>query len=507
MQDGLCVAIYLRKSRADLEAEARGEAETLSKHRRALEKIVSDERYVLVDIYEEIVSGERILDRPEMQRLLKAVQTRKYNAILCMDVDRLGRGNMVDQGIIQETFKSSHTLIITPRKSYDLEDELDEEWSEFEAFMARRELKIITRRMQRGRRQSASEGRSISKKPPYGYKKNPQLTLEPDPDTAPIVMWIFELACQYGHSAIAKKLTVLGIPSPSRKAYWDKSTIRFILDNPVYLGNIVWGRMKHTKDPEKGNGYKKTMQDPTKWIVKEHAHQPLVSQDVYARYLAVCKTRTPATRTHRLANPLAGIIVCAKCGHKMQRRNTYGGRAMNALFCPNTTCSTRGARFEIVEQQLLSALQSILLFTAVCPSTTTTTNPGAEMLVLERKVKSLQSELEKINVQQHSLHDFLEQGIYSIDTFIERKHTLEQRHSMLKGEIEQLSMRKNQLIQQISCSNPTNVQHTLMQVYDQATSPEHKNHLLKQVIDHVIYTREPDWKAVDRFDLDIYLRL
>ena len=54
-----------------------------------------------------------------------------------MDLDRLGRGDMKDQGIILETFKESKTKIITPRKTYDLTDEFDEEYSEFEAFMAR----------------------------------------------------------------------------------------------------------------------------------------------------------------------------------------------------------------------------------------------------------------------------------------------------------------------------------------------------------------------------------
>ncbi len=506
MQDDLCVAIYLRKSRADLEAEARGEGETLSKHRRALQKIVDDKNYQLFDIYEEIVSGERILDRPEMQRLLHAVQRQKYHAVLCMDVDRLGRGNMVDQGIIQETFKSSHTLIITPRKIYNLEDELDEEWSEFEAFMARRELKIITRRMQRGRQQSAAEGRSISKKPPYGYKRNSQLALEPDPETAPIVAWIFELACQYGHSVIAQKLTALGIPSPSHKTTWDKSTIRFILNNPVYLGHIVWGRMKHTKDPDKGNGYRKKVQDPNKWIVKEHAHPPLVDLDTYNKYLAMCQTRTPSVRTHRLANPLAGLILCAKCGHKMQRRNTYGGRTMNALFCPNTSCTTKGARFEMVEEQLLSVLQSMLLFTLTKPSMTEAKS-DTELLVLERKDKAIQSELKRVVIQQQALHDLVEQGVYNKTTFLERNHELKQRYNLLQKEAKHLLAQKDDLLQHDLSINSSSMQPTLVQVYNEATSPEFKNNLLKQIIDHVIYTREPDWKMTDRFDLDIYLRL
>ena len=55
------------------------------------------------DIYREIVSGDTISARPEMQRLLRAVEAGIYGAILCVDVDRLARGDSIDQGIIMQT--------------------------------------------------------------------------------------------------------------------------------------------------------------------------------------------------------------------------------------------------------------------------------------------------------------------------------------------------------------------------------------------------------------------
>jgi DNA invertase Pin-like site-specific DNA recombinase len=141
------VCIYLRKSRADLEAEARGEGETLAKHKKALLQVAKQQRLNIVKIRQEIVSGESLINRPEMMELLQEVERGLYNAVLVMDMDRLGRGNMREQGIILETFQKSGTKIITPRKVYDLQDEFDEEYSEFEAFIARKELKIITRRL------------------------------------------------------------------------------------------------------------------------------------------------------------------------------------------------------------------------------------------------------------------------------------------------------------------------------------------------------------------------
>src|SRR5690606_39883490 len=75
-----------------------------------------------------------------------------------------------EQIIIMKNYQRSGTKIITTRKVYDIRNEMDEEWTEFEAFMARRELKTITRRLQRGRIQSVKEGNYIGTRPPYGYK-------------------------------------------------------------------------------------------------------------------------------------------------------------------------------------------------------------------------------------------------------------------------------------------------------------------------------------------------
>ena len=93
-------AIYLRKSRADEEAENKGEFETLSRHRSTLLKVAKEQQLNIVEIKEELVSGESIQYRPKMLELLDEVKQGFYDAVLVMDIDRLGRGNMQDQGLI-----------------------------------------------------------------------------------------------------------------------------------------------------------------------------------------------------------------------------------------------------------------------------------------------------------------------------------------------------------------------------------------------------------------------
>jgi len=109
-------AIYLRKSREDREAEARGEGETLARHKAALLDIAKNRILDIGAIYEEIVSGETIAARPQMQRLLEEVEAGRWEGVLVMEVERLARGNGIDQGIVSQAFSVSGTKIITPYK-------------------------------------------------------------------------------------------------------------------------------------------------------------------------------------------------------------------------------------------------------------------------------------------------------------------------------------------------------------------------------------------------------
>lgn len=125
-------AEYIRKSRADDPHESL--EETLQKHKEILAKLVLEKGYVVrqEDVYEEVVSGESLYSRPQMLKLLEAVEAGKYAGVLCVDIQRLGRGSMTDQGVILDAFKSSGTKIITPTREYDLANETDETYTEFE---------------------------------------------------------------------------------------------------------------------------------------------------------------------------------------------------------------------------------------------------------------------------------------------------------------------------------------------------------------------------------------
>ena len=96
----LNVCIYLRKSRADREAEARGEGETLARHERILLDLAKKRSYNVGAIYKEIVSGETISARPVMQQVLREVESGMWDGVLVVEVERLARGDTIDQCVV-----------------------------------------------------------------------------------------------------------------------------------------------------------------------------------------------------------------------------------------------------------------------------------------------------------------------------------------------------------------------------------------------------------------------
>ena len=234
--------IYLRKSRKDNEAEQRGEGETLARHEKALTEFAKNNGLEVSAIYKEIVSGESIASRPQMQKLLSEVSENHFDGVIVMDIDRLARGNGIDQGIIAQTFLFSDTKIITPTKTYNPSDEFDEEYFEFGLYMSRREYKTINRRLQRGRVASCKEGKYVCSKAPYGYQRvkidgEKGYTLAPIPEQAEIVRNIFEWYTEgkvmfsggakerIGVSLIARELNKMSV-KPLKSDVWTSTVLQ-----------------------------------------------------------------------------------------------------------------------------------------------------------------------------------------------------------------------------------------------------------------------------------------
>lgn len=511
----LNIYIYLRKSRKDLEEEKKaGESgetyDTLDRHRRNLFAVAKKERHNIVHIYEEVVSGESVTERPELQEMLRKLDADYdvVDGVLVMDLDRLGRGDMLDQGLLDRSFRYSGTKILTPNEVYDPESETWELVFGIKSLVAREELKAITRRMQRGRVASAGEGKSISKVPPYGYTRDENLRLHPDIESAWVVKKMFEMMRDgHGRQAIAQELDKLEIKPPNKKRdSWSPSSITAIIKNEVYLGTIIWGQVKYVKR----NGKYTCKKVPrSNWTIKENAHDPIVTPELFeaANRAHSGRWRPSHNVSKGLANPMAGVLKCELCGYSMlyqPRKN----RPNDVIRCVQPTCKgvQKGSAINLVEQRMLDGLKQFaqeLEIQTQAPAAFNDDDISYKKKLVEGKLE----EIAQLDTQRSKLHDLLERGIYDVDTFVERQQNLTERINGLQEEIRSLSsdLQKEEL-------RKTNVTDLLPQLQTviseyQLADIESRNRLLKAVLEKATYLRKKEWMKPDEFVIQLYPRI
>lgn len=508
---GLTGAEYVRKSREDIQAEARGEGDTLTKHKKALAEFAQKWKLNIPkeNVFEEVVSGEKIAYRPEMQKLLDAVEAEKFKFVLCMDVDRLGRGDMRDQGDILSAFKESNTFIITPRKIYDLNNELDEEWSEFEAFMARRELKIITRRLQRGRISSVKDGKYLGANPPFGYDRNDDKVLIQN-DDAKIVKMIFDWYVNgdsegnpMGSTKIADKLNELGIKSPLMKQSWIPSTVLSVLKNEVYIGRIQWKKTYRNK--KEGVGFKK---DRVDWIDVEGQHEPIIDLEIFekARYI-LDHNPTPQTKTKQLRNPLAGLVICANCEKKMVMQGNTGRnkKRITMMKCVTPECTFTSSSFKRVENEVLAKIKTHLQHLILEEKRISV---GVEMNVpidnpYPKLIEEAEKKLKGLEEQENELDTLLETKVYSLEKYVKRSEIISADIIKVKETIVNLIEENNKI--GLVLNNIRRKIRIITNVYENymiTDSVIEKNKLLKSIIIAIYYTRETRGFRGE-FDVDV----
>jgi len=198
--------------------------------------------------------------------------------------------------------------------------------------------------------QTREQGRYLGGRPPYGYRlgdagPHPNKAhaawgrrahrLEPDPETAHVVRWMFAQRLA-GHSAarITRALNDAGVPCPSAAdpgrnshrtgAAWTLRTVAAILANPRYTGRQVWNRQRTDFDlvdpvnTSLGHRQVQRWNLPEGWVISRHpAHAALVSEADFIKAQDVTVPRGPAGPAVR-RYLLAGLLTCGRCGRRLE---------------------------------------------------------------------------------------------------------------------------------------------------------------------------------------------
>jgi site-specific DNA recombinase len=227
--------------------------------------------------------------------------------------------------------------------------------------------------------QTREQGRYLGSRPPYGYRlgdagPHPNKAhaawgrrahrLEPDPETAHVVRWIFaQRLTAHSVARIARALNEAGVPCPSAAdpgrnphrtgAGWTLGTVTTILSNPRYTGHQVWNRQRTDKeladpaDVSLGHMSVQRWNLPDGWVISRRpAHPALVSEADFIAVQGINAARGPSPQGDlavlgKRRYLLAGLLVCGTCGRRMESAWSNGKPAYRCRH-GHTTASTPG---------------------------------------------------------------------------------------------------------------------------------------------------------------------
>ena len=494
IRPGGLYAAYLRKSRRDVEMEALGQGETLARHEKQLSDLAARLGIRVARWYREIVSGDTIAERPQVRQLLEDVGAGLWNGVLVMDVDRLGRGDSIDQGVIMQTFLYAGALIVTPDKIYDPTDDSDAEFFEIKLFFSRREYSMIKKRMQRGRLASALDGCYMGSRPVYGYERvklhgRKGWSLKVVPEKAGIVRAVFDWYAHgmdgrdVGAAVIADRLNGMGLRTDLGNRF-EASYIRHMLQNPVYIGKVQWNQRQTQYAIRDGRKVSSRPRSENAVLV-DGRHEGIIDPELFNEVQRMFAThaKRPKNMMADVANPLAGLIVCGQCGRAIQLKGDPRRRA-GFLHCTTQHCPTCATSVDVVERVILDGLRA-WVGRHEARGDGMETESTASAAVSDAARAQLTEQLETLEGQSGRLFDLLEQGVYDVATFKERRADLDRRIMDVRAALAALDAPPR--------PDPVTVilpqVRTVLGAYDLAASPADKNALLRAVLDHVVYDK------------------
>ena len=243
----------------------------------------------------------------------------------------------------------------------------------------------------------------------------------------------------------------------------------------------------------------KNMED---YQVFEGKHPAIITEEIFYQTQSVRKDKVPSVKVKddfQLQNAFAGLIFCADCGKRIGR--TTSSRGIPRFRCVNDrNCHNSSANYDIVEQQIIEALKDWLDGYKVKIETVGFSD---EIQECKDRIKNLDQEEEKLSNQLEKAFTLVEQGVYTLEVFKERREKLTNAIDEIKDKKRELSeivvkMEESDAIH----SNLVPQTEKLLESYDEMSIDE-RNKILKEVLHKIEYKKESRGKIC----IDLYPRL
>ena len=505
--------LYTRLSRDD---GTDSESNSIANQKRLLSQKAKELGFTNIKFYVDDGYTGTNFNRPGFQELLDDIEMGYISVVMVKDLSRLGR-DYVSVGHYTDNYFPEHNIRFIAVNDMVDSDEGENEIAPFKNIMNEMYARDISRKIRSSNRIRGNLGEPLAQ-PPYGYMKSPENKKKwiVDPDASQVVKSIFRMCIEgKGNEAIAHVLQVNkvfipmaywhskglnrgGKQMPTDPYRWSKTTVRKILTQQEYCGDVINFKTYSKNFKNK----KRLMNSEENWKIFKDVHEPIIEREVFElvqENLLKVKRRAPKPENAK-KHIFSGLIRCGDCGSNMRYHTNTTNKDIHYFSCGNYIKDTRGncptrhyIRSDALEQIVLLELRHLADFLKY--------DEKRLALILERKsnkdlfeeTRYLEGELQKALARQQKVANLYEklyednaEGKVTDEWFTHMSHKYEMERTELKGKVSELR-KKLSNAQETSKGKEAflNAVRSFMEM-ETLTAP-----LAKELIDHIdVYESE-----------------
>ena len=457
--------LYTRLSRDD---GTDSESNSIANQKRLLSQKAKELGFANIKFYVDDGYTGTNFNRPGFQELLDDIEMGYISVVMVKDLSRLGR-DYVSVGHYTDNYFPEHNIRFIAVNDMVDSDEGENEIAPFKNIMNEMYARDISRKIRSSNRIRGNLGEPLAQ-PPYGYMKSPENKKKwiIDPDASQVVKSIFRMCIEgKGNEAIAhilqsnkiyipmaywhsKGLNRGGKQMPADPYRWSKTTVRKILTQQEYCGDVINFKTYSKNFKNK----KRLMNAEENWKIFKDVHEPIIEREVFElvqENLLKVKRRAPKPENAK-KHIFSGLIRCGDCGSNMRYHTNTTNKEIHYFSCGNYIKDTRGdcptrhyIRSDALEQIVLLELKNLSSFLKY--------DEERLALILERKsnedlfeeTRFLEGELQKALARQQKVANLYErlyednaEGKVTDEWFTHMSHKYELERTELKGKISEL---------------------------------------------------------------------
>lgn len=462
-------ALYIRLSKEDGD---KGESNSVISQREILKEYLKLHPDIeLYDIYVDDGWSGTNFDRPDFTRMMEDIYSGNVNCVIVKDLSRFGRnytdsGNYLDNVFVRLRVRfialnngvdtaSNNMNAATQCISVGVTNVINESVAATTSVNVRGTLNV-----------NRAQGKFIGSFPTYGYLKDPNdhHKLIVDEDAAPVVRSIFERFIA-GKSiiGIAKELNEEGIPNPSmhkrlkgfnykhpagksNDGLWPDSSVRRILQNEMYIGNMVQG--KNTTISYKIKQCRPIPKED--WIIVENTHEAIVSKEVFEKAQSLFNKSIRVAPQKKEVDLFSGFVKCGDCHRAMNKKtnaHSYGTyhyyRCATARKMKKSACGNHTIRIDKLEEAVLTVIQNMvdvaIEMDEILKKINSSSERKKESSHLKKAIETQTVEREKCKRMMIDLYPDWKNGLISQEEYLILKQNLADKIETLDKMIENLA--------------------------------------------------------------------